>query len=178
MVGNCIAQRIAQGEPPLRRAVQRLCEELEVAASAFLGVIHRGVGVAHQCFDVVTVFGKKADADAAAHMQFVAFAAERGDHRIERFLRDECGMVAAGGKMKDEDELVAAQSSHAVVFAHAFQQALGCHAQHAVADMVAERVVDVLEVVEVEEQQRDLRSIAMRLRDGLLQPVLQQAAVG
>ena len=56
-------------------------------------------------------------------------------------------------------------------------QAVGRHAQELVADGVAERVVDVLEMVEVE----DVGGHHLAVLDagqGLLQPLVQQHAVG
>ena len=53
----------------------------------------------------------------------------------------------------DQDhEFIAAQTRHRILGAHAGFQACGDDLQHAVADRVTERVVDVLEVVEVEKQ--------------------------
>ena len=50
--------------------------------------------------------------------------------------------------------------------------------QELVADPVAERVVDVLEPVEVDEQHADAAAAALRLRDRLREPLVQQQPVG
>ena len=50
--------------------------------------------------------------------------------------------------------------------------------QQQVADRVAERIVDVLEAVEVEEQHRELAAPAMRAGDRLSDAVGQQRAIG
>ncbi len=44
--------------------------------------------------------------------------------------------------------------------------------------MMAERIVDVLEIVEIDEQYCQLVLVAVCLRDGLLDTVLQQHAIG
>ena len=53
------------------------------------------------------------------------------------------------------DELVAAQPDHHVVVANAGAQPIRRGDQHLVAGIVPEGVVDPLEVVEIQEQQRD-----------------------
>ena len=77
-----------------------------------------------------------------------------------------------------DDEFVAAHARHGVAVAHAGDQALGHVLQHAVAGGVAERVVDFLEVVEVDEQHRHLRVQALAVRGRLAHAVDQQQAVG
>ncbi len=59
-----------------------------------------------------------------------------------------CGV---GEVRADHEELVAADAGHAVLRADRVGQALGGREQQTVADLVAERVVDVLEPVEVDE---------------------------
>ncbi len=79
---------------------------------------------------------------------------------------------------QDHHELVAAQARDRVRFAHGSRQPLRDRLQELVARVVAERVVDALEVVEVEEQASDVRAVALRLREDLLQPLVEQRAVG
>src|SRR3546814_6241602 len=52
------------------------------------------------------------------------------------------------------------------------------HLQHAVARVMAERVVDLLEAVEVEHEQRQSARLAPGGQDALLQPIVEQRAVG
>ncbi len=59
-----------------------------------------------------------------------------------------------------------------------FDESLGGGLQQAVTGVVAERVVDVLEVVEVEEQDCDTLARALRERQCVLDAVAEQAAVG
>ncbi len=65
---------------------------------------------------------------------------------------------------QDERELVATQPRHGVGIAHALRQPLGGLPQHHVARGVAEAVVDRLEVVEVDEEQRERLRLPLRLR--------------
>ena len=56
-------------------------------------------------------------------------------------------------------------------------QARADRAQQLVAGVVAERVVEHLQVVEVEEEQRDAAAVARRARERVAQAVEQQRAV-
>ena len=75
-------------------------------------------------------------------------------------------------------ELVAAQARHGVDAAHAAAQAL-CHVlQQQVAHVMAQGVVQGLEVVQVDEQQRTALALALGAGQCLLHAVHQQHAVG
>ena len=76
--------------------------------------------------------------------------------------------------MRDDRELVAAQPGRRVLGSHAPEQALRGRAQQLVARRVAERVVHVLEAVEVDQDHRH----RVAPRQGPAQPVEQQHAVG
>ena len=76
----------------------------------------------------------------------------------------------------DQDhELVAAEARHGLALAHLQREALGDALQETIPDRVPEAVVDCLEAVEVQEQQRDAAAVrpgvAHRLREALVQHV-------
>ena len=75
-------------------------------------------------------------------------------------------------------ELVAAQTRHGVAFAHTRLQALRNLLQQQIADVMAKRVVEGLEVVQIDEQQRAFSAAAPTGSQCLLQPVQQKPAVG
>ncbi|MDT4836609.1 hypothetical protein FQZ97_703160 [compost metagenome] len=77
-----------------------------------------------------------------------------------------------------EHEFVAAEAGQGVLLAHMAAQALGHLLQQLVAHIVAEGVVEILEVVQIDEQQGAVQLVASALRQGMLQAVEQQAAVG
>ena len=60
-----------------RRGVHRLAVELVVAAAGVLGVVHRGVGVLEERFEVGPVLGEQADADARGDEDLVLVQLER-----------------------------------------------------------------------------------------------------
>ena len=66
------------------------------------------------------------------------------------------GLAGVGDVREADDELVAAEARRGVLVPQAVREPLGNRRQQQVADRVAERVVDVLEAVEIEEQHGDL----------------------
>ena len=97
-------------------------------------------------------------------------------------LQDLGGHVGGVGGALDlrqhHHELVAADAADGVHHAQLPHQALGDLLQHLVAGGVAERVVDVLEAVQVDEHHRGLLAVALARGQRLGEPVFQQAAVG
>ena len=77
----------------------------------------------------------------------------------------------------DDGEFVAAEARDGVGLAHAAAQPLGHDLEQLVADRMAERVVDALEVVEVEIEHRKLAA-APDAGQRLGQPLAKQQAVG
>ena len=86
--------------------------------------------------------------------------------------------VAVGREAVDEQrELVAGQAAQHRFRRQHPREPLGQHFQHAVAGGMAEGVVDLLELVHVDVQQRQAEPGAPRARDRLLQQVLELHAV-
>ena len=75
-----------------------------------------------------------------------------------------------------DGELVAAQTRHRIGLADFVAQAPGHRLQQRVTDRMAERIVHLLEVVEVEAQ-HGAGFVSSAARDGLAQPVVKQHAV-
>ena len=80
--------------------------------------------------------------------------------------------------LEQDEKLVSSLPAHGVLEAHAPVQALAEHAQQLVADRVAERVVDGLEPVEVEEQHGDVAAARAGPGGGLLEALAQADPVG
>ena len=78
----------------------------------------------------------------------------------EQFAGDALDLVALGGLLQNDDELVAAEPRHHIARTQrATQPAADLHQQH-VAGVMAQRVVDDLEPVEIDEQQGKLPLVA------------------
>ena len=79
---------------------------------------------------------------------------------------------------EDHGELVAAQARQGAALVQAVFQALRHGADQQVADVVAEAVVDVLEVVQIDAQQRAAAAFTFGAGQRLLDALAQQQAVG
>ncbi len=114
------------------------------------------------------VVGVDGDADAGRHEQLVALDGEGLGGGIKDFFRHDLGMDGVFQLGQDDHELVAAESRHRIAFAQAFEQPSRGLAQQLVADGVAEAVVDLLELVEVDDHQGHhvLRPVAADQRLG------------
>ena len=87
-------------------------------------------------------------------------------------------MAAAGQLGQDHGELVTPHSCHRIGRTHTgLYTPPGLHQQQ-VTTVVTQRVIDFLEVVQVDEQDGQLLLVAFALLDLLLQSVAQHAAVG
>ena len=108
------------------------------------------IGMAHDVGRAADVLVDDGDADAGADDDGLAGdrvgRADRGDHARGHGLQG--GVIEAAGG--DDGEFVAAEAGDQVVAAQGAAQPLGDAADQLVADRVAERVVDVLEMVEID----------------------------
>ena len=80
--------------------------------------------------------------------------------------------------MGDDGELVAAEAGHQILAAHDVAQPLGDVEDELVADVMAERVVDVLEVIEVDVEHRRGRAAGAHVVDHGFEPLAEIDAVG
>ena len=145
----CASNRTKDWSPPALRAV------------------HRQVGVAQQLVGGLLAGVADRDAGGGAQGQLPAVQDERRGQRPPDPLGGPDGALL-GVRAGDEDgELVAAEAGHQVARPHRVGEPLGHDAQQLVADVVALRVVDRLEAVQVEEQHADLRAVQRHLQRGL-----------
>ncbi len=118
------------------------------------------------------------DADAGADLDAVAgqqerFGQELGDPR--RKLGRAGALIRTG--FLDDGELVAAEPRQHVIGAHGGFQPLRHLAQQRIAGAVAEGIVDVLEAVEVEHQDRERQAADAELAVHLVEPGQKEGAV-
>ena len=144
----------AQARDHLARGGGVLAIHAPGVLAGLLGLVHGGVGVGDQILGSGGMVRIDRHAEAAGQPQAVALEAERyaadGAHDAlgERFR------LLVGDVGSEDRELVAAQPREQLVAAHLGRHFAGHPDQQGVAGAVAEGVVDVLELVEVEEQQR------------------------
>ncbi len=139
-------------------------EELRTGATLFLGPVHRRVRVADQHVRIGRLAsGRSGDRDPEAGADEVLGALDRVG--VRECARDAIGdrdrLVLVGEPIDQDAELVTAEAGDDVPGAQVRAQTRRDGTEQLVAGMVAEAVVDQLEVVEVEEDDPDRRT-----RDG------------
>ena len=102
------------------------------------------------------------DADARGQPAFLAEQRERLGQDVEQALREIADVAFARDVLGEHDELVAAEPRGGVGCADRVGDPLRHDLQHLVAGEVPERVVDVLEPVEVDEQHGEHAAVAPR----------------
>ena len=150
--------------------------------------------------DGVVGEGRGADAHGDAHPSLLGVIPEQGLRHVRAdALPDQLGgpvlVLHADGDLalqpvshdlragerragQDDGELLAAVARHDVDLAPQLPlQDVGDLAQHLVTGEVAVRVVEALEVVEVEHEERQWRTVPLRLRHLLLEPLVEVAVV-
>jgi hypothetical protein len=127
---------------------------------ARLDLIQRGVGLAQQGVAVGAVGGEGGQAHAGLHR-----GAER-EGTLHRAVQapQQPAELARLEFLDHHDEFVPAQARQEVAFAQQRAQALRDFLQQAVAGVVAEAVVDRLEIVQVEHSHRDRPAVAPGVR--------------
>jgi hypothetical protein len=124
-------------------------------AAVLLGAVHRGVGLADQVLGGARQVHRDRDPDAGGDELLARAERERPGERRGHALGDADRQLRVLEVVADDAELVTAEAGDRVAGAQALDQPRGEHAQELVAGTVAERVVDELEAVEVDEQHRD-----------------------
>ncbi len=119
------------------------------ALGGVLGGVHGDVGVLEELVHGRAVVRGHRDADAGVHHHRDGSQVDRQVERRVHLLGASSHRLAAGDVADEDGELVAAEPRQHVAGAHEARQSGGDLLQQAVTVLVAERVVDLLEVVEV-----------------------------
>src|SRR6266852_806290 len=153
-------------------------KEAESVAAPFLGAVHGDVRSREQRLRVAAVGRISADPDAQRDVELLPVDLAELGHGREQ-LPGDLGQRGRVAQLLDQQhELVSAEARDDVALAHAVCQALGGFLQHPVAELVAERVVDVLETVEVHEEERDGPRVTFRPGERALELLVEQYPVG
>src|SRR5204863_244168 len=146
--------RLTQGLPLVLRRVN------SKAAAGLFGDVHGNVGAAQRRARVVTVYRIHRDADRRAGLDSVIADREGTFERREYLSRGRDHVVGMLGVGADDRELVTAESRDGVGRPQHALQPRSDFLQQRVATVVPERVVDVLEPIEVEQQDAEHRLVA------------------
>ncbi len=128
-----------------------------------LGVIHGQIGVAEQRLGGGIV-GGKGHADARRHANLATVEQEGRSERLDQRIGDALHFRSRPDAFQQHPELIAAEPRDGVGRACRLNDALRHRLQQPVAGIVSERIVDVLEVVDIEEHDR--RAVLTALREG------------
>ena len=170
-------QSLLEGSTAPDFHVERSVEHLDAVPAFLLGPVHRNVAVAQQRADIVAILWTKGATDRNADEHPVADQRYRLQETVLDSLRQRQGTfrIDIG---QPQRELVAAHPCHHRIAAQAGFQPLGNHSQQRVAGSVSQRVVDVLEVIEIEVEQRQGAPRALVGFDLAGQTLGQQHTVG
>ena len=158
--------------------------ELERIAPCRLGRVERRVDRLQELLGLGAVVRSTGDAHAGADVDAVAVDfVGRAEDLVEAACND-LELPAGAQRLDHHRELVAAEARDHVLRPERFAQALGYRLQEGVAGGVAERIVDVLELVEVDPDEAETRRLGSRVErrldrgDAAVETRAQLSAVG
>ena len=177
-----LLQGTAQIPGHLNTVLRMGCQLFGVQGIAFtpyaFGLEQGRVGIAQQLLGIQCVFGEYADTDTGADKQLVFIDIEGAFHDLQHLLRSIGGMGHLRAIIDQHGKLIATQSSHGKAFAKYPLQTVRDCLEQKITDVMAKAVVDDLEVVEVDHQQRTARLMALRRSQSLLGTVSKQQSIG
>ncbi|MCY1330982.1 hypothetical protein D9M69_166320 [compost metagenome] len=158
-------------------------EEAQGVAARRLGAIHRQVGALHDVVHRVHLPLEQGDAEAGRAVILVAVQVVGDVQRGQDLFADgpglDCGVRRVLAEpFQQHHELVTAQARHGVALANAGAEALGHLLQQQVATVMAQGVVEGLEVVEIDQDHRVRVRVAHAAGQHMLQAVEHEATVG
>jgi hypothetical protein len=169
---------VAGVQDEVARGRDRWRLRLSLRGRVLLGEIHFGVGGFEQGFGGVAVFGEDGEADAGTGVKF-------GTEDVGGFSKLFGEAVHDGGELavgayfiEDDDKLIPAEARNG--FASSCDGAqTGCdYEEELIAGIVAEGIVDLFELVEIEEEDSDGALDATSSVDGLGELGHEESAVG
>ena len=128
--------------------------------AAILGVVHRAIRPREQLVGIGAVVGKDRDTDADAELQ--SLHRERRGYRLHDPRGDEPRLVPPVAATQQHDKLVASEPRNRIDCASGGLQPAGGLAQHKVAGCMAVDIVDWLESIEIDEQERESAGLRRR----------------
>jgi len=149
-----------------------------LCAPAVLGRVHRRIGRFQQVRQRVGILGKDRHAKRGRHAQMLA-----GKRKILGDARQDLGghqfrLAVVPDVAQHDGELIAAHPRNDVARPYRATNAVGDRAQHVVAYRVAQCLVQMLEMVQIEQQQCHATTPQACLEEQRLAPLVQFRAIG
>src|SRR6516225_6591632 len=151
--------------------VHRRVVDAGAIAAFVLGAIERHVGVTQ---DIAGVLGAAVDhgnADRSADIDAVAADDERRADRRENTFCHGLQRITVRGAGHDDGEFVAAEAGNEIVASYDLTQASRDIENELITDMVAERIVDVLEMIEIDVEYGRSRAAIAHFGNGAFRPL-------
>lgn len=155
-----------------------MLEKLEIVAAIFFGLIHGYVSRLDEGFRVQAVVGKDADAYAGANFEAMMTDEIGSFQHGEQLLRAESGVFCVGDFGKKYHEFVATLAADGIGVADTIHQAFSDGLQECVSDGMAQRIVNVFEMIQIQKEHGELAGVAVRYSDGLRDAIIQIGAIG
>ena len=157
-------------------AVERGAEDVLVARVA-LRRVHLAVGAGQELAGRQPVLREERPADRRVDLHEASVDPVRPPQGVAQAADERGGLLVARRAEREHDELVTPDARDRVDAPDDGLQPLGDHAQDGVAGLVAAHVVDALEPVDVDDEQRERLGRPLGARERLLDPVVEQRAV-
>ena len=154
-----------------------LPQEISVLAVG-LGLIHGGVRRTDQVTEMGCVIRCQGNADGGADKQVIPFYPEGCGEDCDHFLGDGRDVADLVEVLDHHGELVAAETANNIITANSLAQARGRLVQQFVTCLVTKGVVGRLEVVQVDEHQRQPAARSADLRQGIIDVFVEELPVG
>ena len=176
--GDRAAQLGLELHAPEQRGVHALLEQAVAPGALVLGAVERDVGVAQDLLGRrLLAAGHERDPRGGGHRDPPALELDRLGERVEQVARHLPRGLRGRAGLEQHGELVAAEPGGGVARGEPLGQPARAHAQQLVARGMAQRVVDLLEVVEVDEQDREALVLRVAGVQRVLEAVDEQGAV-
>ena len=148
-----------------------------VAGPRALRHVHGDVGMPGKCGGVIAMLRVDRDPDAGSDFDGVLSELKRCFDRLKDFSGDENRAWRICGPSRQDDKLVSTEATHRVRFAEDSSQTSSNFLEYAIAMLVTERVVDLLEAIQVEDEECLRLSLALCAKQRLLEPVHEECAI-
>jgi len=172
--GKAVAQVLLQRATALRLFAHGRLEEAVHAAAVAFRAIQGQIGIVQELLGRRAVTGRNGDPDARAHNSLVSVEPERSTQGADNITRQRVRFARIGNRRLEDDEFIATHARDRIAVARELLEAAADILQQDVAGLVAQGVVDGLELVEIDVVDREHPALFERL----LEALTEQGAIG
>ncbi len=159
-----LTQILLHLEPGLGAGIHRRLEEAMGSAAVGLGAIHRQIGILDQLLEIGAVARRQRNADAGIGRELMAEALIGLPDRLMNSRNEFHDIGDVAGVGLNHRKFVAAKPRDKIGVPDAAPEPRSHDLQQFVADMMSERIVDALELVDVDIEQCELLALTGSLQ--------------